>query len=226
MEANADESVLTATDFLKGWLRGHGRHVLIDVRSEGEFQTGHLPGAVSLPILNDSERHLVGLRYKTQGQEAAIVLAHSLVDPDRARRVECWLKALPTASEATGYLFCWRGGLRSKTACAWINAAGGRTIRIEGGYKAVRAELLSQFETRRLLGFLTVTGYTGSGKTLLLRSIAQSSPHLVLDLESLANHRGSAFGNEPDGSPQPSQATFENAMALRLMSLIQADATT
>lgn len=174
----------------------------VDVRSEGEFAEGSIPGWVNLPILTNEERHQVGLCYKSNGQSAAVELGHQLVEPHRAARVQNWRHQLD--GKQWRLVTCWRGGMRSKIASEWI----GGTIRVRGGYKAMRRELLRVFEN--LPELIVVSGPTGSGKTRLLRAASEN----VLDLEDLAKHRGSAFGGLPE--TQPSQASFENAIALAL----------
>lgn len=190
--------------------------VAIDVRSEGEFNDGSIPGSENLPILMNDERHQVGLAYKEQGQAAAILLGHRLVDPHREVRVEKWISRLASIPEEKRFVFCWRGGLRSKLATEWIRAAGGSAPQVEGGYKAIRKHLLDRIEAVATSRdpFLVISGTTGSGKTELLRDPSFPS----FDLEKHANHRGSTFGLTVNGV-QPRQATFENRLGLDLLSL-------
>ena len=184
----------------------------IDVRSEGEVNTGAIPKFENIPILNDSERHQVGLCYKQSGQRAAIELGHRLVDGHREQLIERWRTHL--RGSEWPLVTCWRGGLRSETAAEWIRSAGQNVIRIDGGTKALRNELLREFD--RLPRFLVLAGPTGSGKTKLMAK----SRRPTIDLEHLANHRGSAFGTVWN-KPQPSQITFENQLALNLRRLRQ-----
>ena len=173
----------------------------IDVRSENEYLQGYIPNFVNTPILTNEERHHVGLCYKQNGQEAAIELGHKLIGPYKLERIKSW---------GTPHLVtCWRGGLRSKIACEWLKEEGVETIRVEGGYKALRKELLKRFES--LPDFVVISGLTGSGKSLLLRSLKKN----ILDLEYFANHRGSAFGADLL-TVQPSQQTFENTLAMQI----------
>lgn len=194
---------LSASAYLE--LARSGSLPLLDVRSEGEFFEGHLPDAWNGPILNNEERRLVGTCYKQEGQDAAIALGHRLVDPQRQSRVESW-RDFFRGKEAL--LLCWRGGLRSQTAQKWLAESGVKAKRIEGGYKAVRRLLLASLGNGPK-GFV-VSGPTGSAKTLFLRRLRNDAG---VDLEEMANHRGSAFGRI---GPQPSQATFENRLALAL----------
>lgn len=191
----------------------------LDVRAPVEFAEGSIPGAVNLPILNDEERHQIGICYKQNGQDAAIALGMQLVSGEtRAQRIAGWKKFLEENPRAL--LYCFRGGLRSKTAQAWLAEAGVHVPRVSGGYKKLRQDLINILNAEPArFRFLVVTGTTGCGKTRLLRQLAAatSSAHSknILDLEALANHKGSAFGRELD--PQPSQINFENALALQFI---------
>jgi tRNA 2-selenouridine synthase len=180
---------------------------LIDTRSPLEFAQGALPNAVNLPLMLDDERAQVGLCYKRKGQAAAVELGHSLVSGDvKAARVRAWCDF--AGRHPDGYLYCFRGGLRSQIAQQWLRDAGCDYPRIRGGYKVVRRFLLDDLEAQcRRLPLRVVSGQTGSGKTALLQSLAGS-----IDLEALANHRGSAFGKRVGG--QPMQIDFENALAV------------
>lgn len=178
----------------------------IDVRSEGEFEKARIPGFRSMPILTDDERHQVGLCFKTLGQKAAVALGHDLVAPDRARRIDAWRCAAAGRPIVTT---CWRGGLRSEIAADWMVEAGESVQRVSGGYRAMRHALLDRLE--HLPDLLVLTGLTGSGKTELIHDV--DVPRV--DLEGLANHRGSAFGGF-FASPQPTQTNFENELLLVL----------
>lgn len=199
----------TVSDFRRLFLSGCA---LLDVRAPVEFDKGAFPTSVNLPLMSDKERHLVGIRYKEQGQDSAIALGAELVTPDlQAQRVKAWaafVKANPDAC-----LYCFRGGLRSRITQQWLSEAGVQIPLVEGGYKALRSFLIS--ETDRLcesLSFSLIGGRTGNGKTLLLNRLGPT-----VDLEALANHRGSSFGNMPDD--QPRNIDFENAVSIALMRL-------
>lgn len=183
---------------------------LIDTRSPAEFVQGALPGAINLPLMLDDERAQVGLCYKRKGQAAAIALGHSLVSGDvKAARVQAWREFADR--HADGYLYCFRGGLRSQIAQQWLREAGCEYPRVYGGYKAMRRFLLDNLETQSgRLPLRIVSGQTGSGKTALLKALTGS-----IDLEALANHRGSAFGKRVGG--QPVQVDFENALSLAML---------
>lgn len=183
---------------------------LLDLRAEKEFARGTLPGASNQPILNDEERRQVGLCYQTRGQAAAIELGHQLVQGEiKLERINGWQKLAKAQPDSA--LFCWRGGLRSKLASQWLEAAGHPLPRIAGGYKAVRQALLAVLNQKpATLSLLLLGGRTGVGKTELL-----AETHGHLDLEAMAGHRGSAFGGYL--APQPTPINFEHDVALALL---------
>ena len=183
---------------------------LLDVRAPVEFAQGAFPLAQNLPLMNDQERHLVGIRYKEAGQDAAITLGHELVRDDiKTERVARWRTFAEEHPE--GYLYCFRGGLRSRIAQGWIAEAGIDYPLVTGGYKALRRFLIDTLEAEvDVQPLILVSGRTGSGKTRLLQTLPK-----FVDLEGLAHHRGSSFGQTL--VPQPSQIDFENALAIRLL---------
>ena len=187
----------------------------IDVRAPVEFAKGALPGAVNLPILNDRERAAVGTRYRQRGQQEATALGEELVSGAvRATRIEAWANFVRAHPECT--LYCARGGLRSRIAQAWLAEAGTVVPRVEGGFKSLRRFCLHAIdEAAASLNFLVVGGRTGSGKTAVLAHAPTS-----IDLEGLANHRGSAFGERSTSQPPP--VGFENALAVELLKLSEA----
>lgn len=183
---------------------------LLDVRAPVEFARGSFPTAVNAPLMNDEERHRVGICYKEKGQDRAIELGHQLVSGDiKAQRIEAWKRF--ASAHPDGYLFCFRGGLRSRLTQQWIREAGIDYPLVKGGYKALRRFLIDSLEARIESGaFRIVSGRTGTGKTRVLRQL----PNPV-DLEGLANHRGSSFGRQV--TPQPSQIDFENRLAVAML---------
>ncbi|MFK7829735.1 MAG: tRNA 2-selenouridine(34) synthase MnmH [Congregibacter sp.] len=187
---------------------------LLDTRAPLEFQRGAFPGAVNLPLMSDEERAAVGTCYKRQGQDAAIALGHKKVSGEvRAARVAGWADF--AEANPHGYLYCFRGGLRSQIAQQWLLETGIAYPRIGGGYKAMRRFLIESLEERsKQAQFWLVAGATGSGKTRLIKSLPRS-----IDLEGLARHRGSAFGRLLE--PQPTQIDFENALSIALLKLAQ-----
>lgn len=181
---------------------------LIDVRAPIEYLQGSIPYSINLPLLTDQERHLIGICYKQNGQDAAIALGHQLVSGEiKHNRIQSWLDFLKDNPQAQ--FFCFRGGLRSKTSCQWITENGIERSPIEGGYKRLRQFFLSWITEAPKPNLFRLGGLTGTGKTTLLLQL----PHQV-DLEGMANHRGSAFGTL---GKQPSQITFENLIGLSLL---------
>lgn len=184
---------------------------LMDVRAPVEFARGSFPGAVNLPLMNDIERQKVGTCYKQKGQDAAIALGHQLVSGDvKAQRIAHW--AAFAKAHPYGYLYCFRGGLRSRITQEWLKTeAGIEYPRIIGGYKAMRAWLLQTLEQQlRDCRFVVVGGLTGTGKTDVLAALGNA-----IDLEALANHRGSSFGKRVHG--QPAQIDFENRLIINVL---------
>ncbi len=183
---------------------------LLDVRAPLEFSQGAFPGAVNQPLMNDQERHEVGLRYKQAGQDAAIKLGNKLVSGKvKQQRIAHWQAFAKQHPDA--YLYCFRGGLRSRTTQQWLKESGVDLSLVNGGYKAMRRVLLDELEQSVAESrFVILGGKTGTGKTWLLKQLSHA-----IDLEGLANHRGSSFGRFPDG--QPSQINFENCLSITLM---------
>ena len=189
---------------------------LIDTRSPVEFAKGSLPTAINLPLMTDEEREAVGTCYKEQGQDAAVRLGHELVAGDRKeQRVGAWKTFV--AQHPEGALFCFRGGMRSEIAQRWLKDAGVDYPRIKGGYKAIRRWLTDS--TDQLIEqtpILLLGGPTGAAKTRILNEGNAGAPIPgSVDLEGLANHRGSAFGRRV--TEQPTQIGFELALGVRLL---------
>ena len=184
---------------------------LIDVRAPVEFAQGALPGAVNLPLMNDDERHQVGIAYKQEGQAAAIALGEKLVSGAvKAARVDAWRSYVEQYPEAV--LYCFRGGLRSQIAQQWLAEAGVLRPRIAGGWKALRHNLTARVESAAQQPMVIISGLTGCAKTVLINQLEES-----VDLEAMARHKGSAFGRSPE--PPPAQIDFEHALAKRLLGL-------
>ena len=183
---------------------------MMDVRAPVEFAQGAFPCAVNVPLLDDRQRELVGIEYKRAGQDAAIELGNRLATPEiRAQRIAGW-QAFASA-HPDGVLYCFRGGLRSRTTQQWLHDSGVTVPLVQGGYKALRRFLLDTLEQRcALQPLILVSGRTGTGKTDLLQQIGHA-----VDLEGMACHRGSTFGYTT--SSQPPQIGFENALAVQLL---------
>ncbi|WP_457748963.1 tRNA 2-selenouridine(34) synthase MnmH [Sulfurimonas sp.] len=183
---------------------------LLDVRAPVEFEKGKFINATNLPILSDEERRLVGTKYKQEGNAAAVRLAESLIKNEgKQRRVALWQEYLKKNPDAK--LYCFRGGQRSGIAQEWLKEIGIDIIRLKGGYKAFRNFLMQQSEQiSAITPTLILGGRTGSGKTILLNKLQNS-----IDLEAIANHRGSSFG--AFANAQPSQIDFENNLAYKLI---------
>jgi tRNA 2-selenouridine synthase len=189
---------------------------LIDTRSPVEFARGSLPTAINLPLMTDVEREAVGTCYKEQGADAAVRLGEELVAGDlKEQRVGAW-KAF-VAQHPKGALFCFRGGMRSEIAQRWLKDEGVDYPRIKGGYKAMRCWLTDS--TDQLIGktpLLLLGGPTGAAKTRILNEGNRGAPIPgSVDLEGLANHRGSAFGRRV--TEQPTQIGFELALGIQLL---------
>ena len=187
------------------------RHLpVVDVRSEAEFDRGHIPLAVNIPLLTNSERVVVGTTYKQQGQAQAITAGFRLVGPRLADLIE-------TSRQIGDELIvhCWRGGMRSSNFCRFMEMTRVKTHQLEGGYKAYRRAALESF--RRPFRFIAICGYTGSGKSEILRALADHGEQ-ILDLEKIAHHKGSVFGGL-SMPPQPTTEQFQNNLFEEILKL-------
>ncbi len=194
---------------LEGFLSRLNGLPAIDVRSEGEFAQGHIPGSINIPLLTNEHRVQVGTLYKQMGKEAAVLKGFQLAGP----RFYDIFKSVRKVSEDHGVsVYCWRGGMRSNIIAWMMNLSDYRVNLLKGGYKAYRHYAHQLFTCP--WQFLVLDGKTGSGKTVLLRQLAGRGEQ-VLDLEALANHRGSSFGHI-GLDPQPSVEHFENLIAWQL----------
>lgn len=192
---------------------------LLDVRAPVEFVQGAFPFSYNAPLLNDQEREKIGIRYKQQGHDAAVELGAKLISGDaKAERLAQWAAFIEQHPDTV--LYCFRGGMRSRIAQQWIYEHTGIIVpRVKGGYKALRRYLIDQTEILSAkTQALILSGRTGSGKTLLIHRLERA-----IDLEGLANHRGSSIGRQL--SPQPTQIEFENRVAIELIQLHKAGIT-
>ncbi len=178
------------------------RTPILDTRSPAEYQQGHIEGAHSFPLFSDEERALVGTTFKQKGQKEAFKLGLSLVGPKMRSFIEL---AENYASEELR-VHCWRGGMRSSSMGWLLEQYGFRVTVLAGGYKAYRNHILDSF--KKPLNLKILTGLTGSGKTEILKEMRNQGAQ-VIDLEGLANHPGSSFGNQLH-LPQPSTEMFQN----------------
>ena len=191
-----------------------GFDAVIDVRSPAEFAEDHLPGAINLPVLDDAERARVGTIYKQESPFLARKIGAALVARNAARHLEDTLAEMPGGWRPLVY--CWRGGQRSGSFATILSQVGWRVELVQGGYKSWRKLVVGALETPPAAPVVVLDGNTGSAKTELLHHLAALGMQ-ILDLEGLANHRGSLFGHMPGG--QPSQKAFEGRVATALTQL-------
>jgi tRNA 2-selenouridine synthase len=179
---------------------------VIDVRSPGEYEKGHIPGTHNVPLFSNEERAHVGTVYKQQSKEAAIKAGYQYVTPKLQHFIDC---AKNLAPDGKVVVHCWRGGMRSRSFAQHLSDNGFGEVKIAtGGYKAYRNHVLNAFEQKAEL--MVLGGYTGSGKTPILYELKKAG-HQVIDLEGLAHHKGSAFGGIGQAE-QPTVEQFENQL--------------
>jgi len=193
-------------------LRDQGA-LLVDARSPDEFATATIPGAINVPLLDNAQRHQVGLTYKQQGKRQARRLGGELISAEIPAKISAveqhWQRSMSPV-----IVFCWRGGMRSKALATFLDLAGIQARQLVGGHQAFRSHVFRFFEEGHWGRLVVLRGLTGVGKTRLLHQLAQQGRPMI-DLEGLANHRGSAFGNL--GLPQqPGQKMFESLLWDRL----------
>ena len=182
---------------------------IIDVRSPAEFALDHIPGAVSLPVLGDEERARVGTLYKQVSQFDARKLGATMVARNVARHLEQHFADRDYRWKPLVY--CWRGGKRSGSMAHILREVGWHAATLEGGYRSYRRDVLARLETLpQQFRFKVICGATGSAKSRILNALEKRGAQ-VLDLEGLANHRGSVLGSLP-GTPQPSQKMFDSLL--------------
>ncbi len=203
-------------------------HVVLDVRSPGEYDHAHIPGAISFPLFSDEERKIVGTTYKQKSREQAIKIGLEFFGPKMRKMVEEVEEIISNRQNILSneekklsvaksiLVHCWRGGMRSGAVSWLLDMYGFKVYTLVGGYKKYRNHVLDTFKIPFDLKILG--GYTGSGKTGLLKALQQKG-EIIIDLEGIANHKGSAFGNI--GLPkQPGQEMFENHLAKKLRGII------
>ncbi len=193
--------VLNITEFLAA-MEAPGQ-LLLDARSPKEYLHAHIPFAYNVPLLNDEHRHEIGITFKKEGRESAVLKGFELVGP---LFVEIIKKVKELSEGRLVMIYCWRGGMRSGILAWLLEMAGFRVYLLKGGYKAYRALALQSFQEQRKI--IVLGGKTGSGKTELLDHLAAHGEQ-VIDLEKLACHKGSSFGALGQ-QPQPGNEHFEN----------------
>lgn len=176
---------------------------VIDVRSPVEYSHGHIPGSINIPLFNDNERAAVGTVYVKKGREEALLLALELAGPQLKEKV-ITLKSVYKNGKLL--VHCWRGGIRSLSMAWLFDLFGYESLILKGGYKAYRRKIKEDFNCNAKI--ITIGGMTGSGKTKILEYL-ENHGHQVINLEKLANHKGSVFGNLAMGL-QPTTEQFEN----------------
>lgn len=179
---------------------------VIDVRTPAEYNNGHIPGAINIPLFSNEERARVGTVYTRESAEKAYALGYEFVEPKLDAFVA---QSKGVADDGKVAVYCWRGGMRSKSFAEHIEAEGVQEVFvIEGGYKAFRQHALETFQQPEKLHVLG--GYTGSGKTRILHALREQGEQ-VIDLEGIAHHKGSAFGaiGQPE---QPKNEHFTNLL--------------
>ncbi|MBK8953861.1 MAG: tRNA 2-selenouridine(34) synthase MnmH [Chitinophagaceae bacterium] len=197
-------------------------HPVFDVRSPGEYNHAHIPGAYSLPLFSDEERKVIGTSYKQKSREAAIKIGLDYFGPKMRTMVETVESIvnshgspLTAHHSKTILVHCWRGGMRSSAVSWLLDMYGFKVYTLIGGYKKFRNYILDTFKLP--FRFNILGGYTGSGKTELLNALKEQG-ETVIDLEGIACHKGSAFGSI--GMPkQPAQEMFENILVQKLHEL-------
>ncbi len=207
-ESRIFAQMLSIDDFLQ--LRN--QLPVLDVRSEGEYEQGHVPNAINIPILTNDERKIVGTIYKQRGPTEAIKEGVRVVGP---RLIEILERAEQVVSNQEALVHCWRGGMRSTNFCWLIERLGIKAQPLAGGYKAYRKKALESFEIP--LQLLVLSGSTGSGKTEILQELKRQGEQIIC-LETLANHKGSAFGGL-GLSDQPTTEQFENNLFEEILQL-------
>ena len=179
---------------------------ILDVRSPGEYEQGHIPGALSFPLFSNEERSQVGTCYQQKSREDAVELGFEIAGPKFADFIR---QAKAIAPDKTVRIHCWRGGMRSGAITWVLQLAGFQTNTLEGGYKAFRQWVRRTLSVPKKIVLLG--GMTGTAKTDILHALANQGEQ-VLDLEGYASHRGSSFG-AVCLPPQPSTEHFENLIA-------------
>lgn len=189
---------------------------IIDVRSPSEYAEDHIPGAINCPVLSDEERIQIGTMYKQVSPFEAKKLGAAYIAKRIAQHIETLFIGKP--KEWKPLIYCWRGGKRSGSMTYILRQIGWNANILDGGYKSYRRDVVSQLcEQGGQFKYQVITGMTGSAKSKILERLSELGAQ-VLDLEKLAQHKGSVLGNLPQ-APQPSQKMFETQLLLELQKL-------
>lgn len=195
---------------IQDWLLSYKDIPLIDVRTPAEYEKGHVPGSVNLPLFTNEERAVVGTLYKKEGKQAALDKGLDLVAPKLSEMAQ---QALLLAKNGKLVVHCWRGGMRSSSVAWMLEKFGLSTYTLKGGYKFFRRKVLQTFD--QSFDFLVLGGRTGSSKSKVLYALARKGEQII-DLEKLAHHKGSSYGHLGE-LKQPTQEMFENKLAMALL---------
>ncbi len=203
---------LEVFDFLKN----QHEHLLVDVRSPIEYQKGHIIGAVNIPLFENDERSIIGTLYKHQGKEKAVEKGFEFVNPKKSDFIK---QVKQFTDQKKIQVYCFRGGMRSNSFAWFLNSNGFDAVVLKGGYKAFRNYALNYFTLPKKI--ILLGGKTGCMKTVFLSLLEKNGYH-TLDIEQLANHKGSAFGSINEMSQEPQQI-FENKLFSQLVSKSNSD---
>lgn len=186
---------------------------MVDVRAPGEYAEGHITDAVSWPLFSDEERAEIGTLYKQQCRDEAVLRGLELIGPRMKEMAEYGRKLFAENGNKPLLIHCWRGGMRSQSVGWLLRTAGVPAFILDGGYKAFRSYAREQFD--KPINFIVLGGYTGAAKTDVLKELSKLPGEDVIDLEGMARHFGSAFGNL-EGHEQPSSKQFSNDLYSKL----------
>ncbi|AMP20553.1 hypothetical protein AZF37_04645 [endosymbiont 'TC1' of Trimyema compressum] len=199
---------------IDNYLENRDKYLLIDVRSPLEFQEDHIEGAINIPLLDNNERKIIGTIFKEEGMRSAKEKARQLVFPKLSQKLEAIHKAIDQTNKKC-LVYCFRGGDRSKIMATLLAFERGSIYRLEGGYKSFRKEIVRFFNEEEMPSVYVLYGLTGAGKTDILLALEKEGLP-VIDLERLANHRGSVFGHI-GLNKQPTQKRFETLLYFKLV---------
>jgi tRNA 2-selenouridine synthase len=191
---------------IQEFLKLSEQHPVIDVRTPAEFEQGHIPGALNIPLFTNEERKIIGTIYKQEGKQPAILKGLELVGP---KLHEFIIQAEAISNSGTLLAHCWRGGMRSASMAWLFESYGFKCFTLKGGYKKYRNHVLESFHKPK--NIIILGGRTGSGKTLILHELIKQGEQ-VIDLEKIAHHKGSSYGSFGE-EKQLSQEHFENKVS-------------